>query len=212
MIKIDRGAAPVWLIVNRESATAAYIAAPVGAKTSPWRATDIVEALKRDAAGKCMYCEGLIDDVSYAAVEHIRPKDSFPEQVLDWENLGLVCPRCNTNKSNYWSDREEHRLLNPYEDSPSDHLQFLGPIVVAALDSSRAENTLRKLKFHQRVDLIMAKMQKIQDLDDRIRRWHDESESDKKDLLAEDLREAIGPHREFSAALASFAQQQGFTS
>ncbi len=154
MIELRKGPIPSWLQSNQVLQTERYRLAPANNKPSPWRENEIVLALKEECSKKCIYCEGVIDDVSYSAVEHIKPKHIFEDLVLDWNNLGLVCQRCNTNKGGYWTEDEDLQLLNPYQDSLADHITFRGPLTVAHLHSSRADNTVKKLKLHSREDFV----------------------------------------------------------
>lgn len=43
----------------------------------------------------CMYCE----DAPADEVEHVRPKDLYPEVVFAWDNFLFACGRCNGSKS-----------------------------------------------------------------------------------------------------------------
>lgn len=199
----------MWLEQNQQTSTAAYLAAPVQKKPAPWRVSGVLDPLKKESHGKCIYCEAFVDDVSYSAVEHIRPKSVFPELVLDWTNLGLACQRCNTNKGDFWTEDIELQLLNPYVDLVADHLEFIGPLVVAADESSRGVNTIRKLKL-ERDELVLSRMKRIQDVDFRIRLRRRESRPDYKQLLAEDVLDALDQKREFSASLRAFATLRGF--
>ncbi len=56
------------------------------------------EALSRMCSGarRCMYCEDSVAD----EVEHIRPKDLYPEAVFVWENYLYACGPCNGGKLN----------------------------------------------------------------------------------------------------------------
>lgn len=45
-------------------------------------------------ARRCMYCEDSVAD----EVEHIRPKDLYPEAVFVWENYLYACGPCNGGK------------------------------------------------------------------------------------------------------------------
>lgn len=58
----------------------------------------VLTALKRMCSGpqRCCYCE----DSQATDVEHIRPKDFYPDLVFVWENYLLACARCNRPKSN----------------------------------------------------------------------------------------------------------------
>ncbi len=44
---------------------------------------------------RCMYCEDSFAD----QIEHVRPKDLYPEQTFRWENYLYVCAGCNRKKS-----------------------------------------------------------------------------------------------------------------
>jgi uncharacterized protein (TIGR02646 family) len=210
MIELNKSKIPTWLQLNQTSKTAEYKLAPADKKPSPWRADEVVAALKNECAKKCMYCECIIDDAAYSAVEHIKPKHLFEDLVLDWDNLGLACTRCNTNKGKYWTDNTDLRLLNPYHDQLAEHIAFRGPLTVAHLHSSRAENTLRRLKLSTREDLVVSRMRRIEDLDVRLRLWHNESDAEKKDLFAEDVIDAISNNCEFSGVLRAYAIESGF--
>lgn len=45
---------------------------------------------------RCVYCEDSLAD----EIEHIRPKDLYPEQVFVWENYVFACGPCNGPKNN----------------------------------------------------------------------------------------------------------------
>ncbi|WP_158170502.1 HNH endonuclease [Rhodococcus sp. JT-3] len=210
MIELRKGPTPSWLQENQVAQTKRYKLAPVDKKPSPWREKEIVLALKEESFKKCIYCEGIIDDVSYSAVEHIKPKHVFEDLVLDWNNLGLVCQRCNTNKGVYWTDDKDLQLLNPYQDSLAEHIAFRGPLTVAYLHSSRANNTVKKLKLHLREDLLLSRMRRIQELHVRLQLWHDEINMEKKEIFADDVRDAISVDCEFSGVLRAYAAESGF--
>lgn len=209
MIEIRKGDVPEWLKINQDQKTIDYRSAPPVSKPSPWRAPEVINALKQECLKKCMYCECVIDDAAYSAVEHIRPKKLFEGLVLEWTNLGLACTRCNTNKGDYWTEDETLQLLNPYQDSLSEHLEFRGPLTVAKLDSTRGANTLRKLKL-SREDLLFSRMRRIEEIDSRLRMWHDETDLERKELYAEDVSAAIAASQEFSGLLRSYAIESGF--
>ena len=48
---------------------------------------------------RCMYCE----DSAANEVEHIRPKDLYPELVFAWRNFLYACGPCNRRKGNRFS-------------------------------------------------------------------------------------------------------------
>ena len=59
-------------------------------------------------ARRCGYCEDSVGD----EVEHIKPKDLYPERVFVWENYLLACGRCNGGKLNRFSVISSGRLVN----------------------------------------------------------------------------------------------------
>ncbi|MCL4248759.1 MAG: hypothetical protein KJ065_11500 [Anaerolineae bacterium] len=58
-------------------------------------------ALKEMCAGarRCMYCEDSVAD----EVEHIKPKNFYPEAVFTWENYLYACGPCNGGKSDQYA-------------------------------------------------------------------------------------------------------------
>ncbi len=50
-------------------------------------------------ARRCAYCEDSVAD----QVEHIAPKDLYPEVVFVWENYLYACGQCNNPKSNQYA-------------------------------------------------------------------------------------------------------------
>jgi uncharacterized protein (TIGR02646 family) len=209
MIQLEKSPTPQWLLDNAATQTARYIAAEPSIRPTPWRNKQLVDALRQESHGKCIYCEGAMGDLSYAAVEHIAPKSLFPELVLDWQNLGLVCQRCNTAKSDYWTTSLSQKILNPYVDAVDEHLDFIGPIIASKLGSTRGENSVRKLRL-KREDLVLSRMRRIQDVELRLVKWYAETDDEIKELLAEDVRECLHYSQEFSASLRSYAASRGF--
>lgn len=71
--------------------------------------------LQCSGARKCVYCEESVAD----EVEHIYPKDLFPDRVFSWENYVYACGTCNGPKRNkfaiFRSDNGRFQKLNPPE-------------------------------------------------------------------------------------------------
>jgi len=59
-------------------------------------------------AKRCGYCEDSVGD----EVDHIRPKDLYPEAVFGWENYLLACGPCNGGKNNRFSVIRGGRLID----------------------------------------------------------------------------------------------------
>jgi len=69
-----------------------------GARNTTSNATfrEVRRSLGRMCSGarRCMYCEDSVAD----EVEHVRPKDLYPEAVFVWENYLYACGPCNGGK------------------------------------------------------------------------------------------------------------------
>lgn len=206
MRSIERGSVPDGLSKNRKKLEERYREKGINS----WREASIVAALKRDAARKCMYCEGIMGDVSYGAVEHIKPKSRFPDLALEWSNLGYCCTVCNTKKGDYWTDEEDMRFLNPYDDVISDFIDFAGPVVVAKGYSDRGDNTIRELKFATREDLTFSRIRQMQALDNILRSYAKATRPVFKEALAQDVRDACRADAEFVTCLRAHVAFRGF--
>lgn len=84
-------------------------------------------ALTREFRGQCVYCLSVMmpEESGRFCVEHYRPKSKFPLLAVEYSNLLLACDRCNLAKSDYWSDKQDEKILNPCEDKMSQHLTTL---------------------------------------------------------------------------------------
>jgi uncharacterized protein (TIGR02646 family) len=106
--------------------TKEFIAAKVaGQKTlpSPWKKTEITDALKKMSNGKCCYCEcNTTEESKYMEVEHFEDKHTHPNKVLDWYNLFPSCKRCNLEKGTH--NVNIAPIIHPVKDTPSEHIYF----------------------------------------------------------------------------------------
>ena len=59
-------------------------------------------------ARRCGYCEDSVGD----EVEHIRPKDLYPEAVFVWENYLLACGPCNGGKNSRFAVIRQSRVVD----------------------------------------------------------------------------------------------------
>ena len=127
-------------------------------------------------ARRCGYCEDSVGD----EVEHIRPKDLYPEAVFVWENYLLACGPCNGGKNNRFSVIRGGRLIDvtrgrndpvrrPQNGSPApinprheDPLAFLDLEILetfrflpreglSRIDKVRAEYTIKVLNLNRDV-------------------------------------------------------------
>lgn len=120
-------------------------------------------ALMQSTYGKCMYCESKISHVNFGDVEHIKPKDGslFPHLEFEWENLGIVCSRCNSAKSNKYDATLE--FIDPYNEDPSDYLISYGSLLGAKEGSERGDRTIKEIALN-RADLIERRDNRIKSI------------------------------------------------
>ncbi|MGP4771862.1 HNH endonuclease [Acinetobacter sp. PFS20] len=119
MIKLNRGDRPLFLTDEKVSQlTTQFKKNP---KSTVWKHDKIGDGLLKSSFNKCAYCECELQiKDSYMQVEHFKDKDTYPDDVVNWENLLPSCARCNRKK---WTlDVITHPIVNPYEDDPRNHL------------------------------------------------------------------------------------------
>ena len=89
-------------------------------------------------ARRCVYCEDSVGD----EVEHIHPKDLYPNLCFQWENYVYACGPCNGPKNNkfavFRSDNNEFQIVNSPKGIPSSE----PPAGEAAMINPRTENPL----------------------------------------------------------------------
>jgi len=87
---------------------------------------------------RCCYCE----DSAADEVEHIRPKDWFPERAFVWENYLYACGPCNGPKNNSFSvfdpESGEELALEDLTRQPTQAQRDADPLLI----DPRAENPL----------------------------------------------------------------------
>ena len=164
MIGLSLGPEPDVLVANGETWTQQYVEwleSKVGPEPRHYAHDDIRDGLRDETASKCAYCEGLVNDVSYDHIEHMKPKKKNPELVCKWDNLTIACPRCNTNKGDF--DSADCPLLNPYVDDAEAGISFYGPFALPR-GGPRSRMTITELDLNRK-DLLFARGQVIERLD-----------------------------------------------
>ncbi len=130
-------------------------------------------------ARRCGYCEDSVGD----EVEHIKPKDIYPERVFVWENYLFACGQCNGGKNNRFSVISRGRLrdvtrrrnapirrrragapalINPRDEDPlaffdleiTETFVFLPRMDLSGIDEQRACYTIDTLKLNR--DVLLA--------------------------------------------------------
>lgn len=119
MIKLQRGVRPTYLSDQKVQELTDIFKADKN--KTVWKQESIGESLLTSSSFKCAYCECKLQiEDSYMQVEHFKDKDTYPDDVVDWENLLPSCGRCNRKK---WTlDVITNPIVNPYIDEPKVHL------------------------------------------------------------------------------------------
>lgn len=207
MKTLSKGPEPEVLLTNSTAWNAAFAAAPPSerGRLARWGDETIKAALSVETQGLCAYCEGRLEDVSYAHVEHILPKSKFPLMSHTWSNLTRACQRCNTGKGDYHEPGLE--VLNPYRDDVEHRLRIRGGLVDWNAQDERAELTVRQLQLN-RLDLVRSRGDRVLAVRDVVERWA-RAEDPLRSILERGIRldAREGP---FSRAVADLLESHAF--
>lgn len=208
MIKVEKGPEPEILINNSvqwlndlECAIASGDKTNISKMKSRYNHKDIKDALKKETHSKCVYCEGIVSDVSYGDIEHIYPKSLDVKKTFSWDNLTFSCEICNTNKSN--KDPNLTKIIDPYKIDPIDYICFIGPIINSN-GTTEGTLTIKYLKL-DRAELSESRLQTFKYLIvmlDNIKRARTPAE---RQALIDDFEEnELLPSKEFCAMRRDF--------
>lgn len=204
MIRLRKGLAPDILIEKAAEWTTEYLTAlgaagPVSDTVRyRYRHQDIKSAVRQDSHGKCMYCEQQVD---FGEIDHIQPVSHCPDQIVDWDNLGLVCKECNTHKNNYYAPAEP--LINPYLHDPPRHLHFLGPIVHPLNFDVIGYRTLLRLQLN-RAALIQKRANRLTSLLHLVQQWKTYPDPATKEILWQAIVQEAADEKEFAATVRDY--------
>ena len=164
---------------------------------------------------RCGYCEDSDGD----EIEHIKPKDLYPEKTFAWENYLLACGQCNRSKSSRFSvvsgdrlveitRRRGHPVLPPRQGPPAlivprvenslafldleivDTFRFLPRENLQGIDEERAEYTIDVLNLNREV-LRVARSEACDSYRARLREYRDLRNGGANDADLRTLRDAI---------------------
>ncbi len=196
-------------------------------------------------SNKCAYCESTIGIVSPGVIEHYRPKSGARGLTgeyhknhywwlsYDWENCLISCEVCNSKKRTYFPlENEKNRakvnatgkallkekplLLNPCNDQPDDHFNFLENGKIAPL-TERGEVTIKLMGLNRR-NLVAQRSHTIANFKLKLSQLEvlpgGELHSENPDLI-DDIKNLLSdkPVREYAGSLRSvyytwFSDQQ----
>jgi uncharacterized protein (TIGR02646 family) len=135
MIKIFRPAMPHILKVHQQEWTktlvnlvnqyGGYDKIPETKKkpaVNKYQHDDIKKTIQQMSHGKCVFCEEIIETVSYAHIEHFYPKSIYYKKTFKWENLLSACCKCNISKGDH--DTKKYPIVNPEKDEPEKYFIY----------------------------------------------------------------------------------------
>lgn len=113
-------------------------------KSAVWNKPYIRTALLAMFNEKCGYCEVKVNQEGFAPIEHFFAKAIYPNEVVTWGNLLLICTRCNTFKGNF--DTKKNPFVHPIFDNPKVHLGF--KVFRFYKKTEAGKNTIQILKLN----------------------------------------------------------------
>ena len=99
-----------------------------------WKEPYIHSLLLRMSYNKCCYCEcDITEESKYMEIDHFHDKHDYPDEVVEWTNLLPSCKKCNGTKGT--DDTVNYPIINPTENTPSDHLYLYNGVRFRSKDS-----------------------------------------------------------------------------
>lgn len=175
-----------------------------GALRTDYKHPDNKDALRSACFDKCMYCESKISHTYYGDIEHIRPKDSFPELEFEWENLGYACARCNGFKSSKYD--EDLPFVNPFEEDPNEFIVAAGHFLFQKKGSARAEVTIGEIELN-RPELLERRTERMAAISNLVDKFEREASERLKGLIAQELKNAIADDQPYSLVAKSLFEK-----
>lgn len=139
---------------------------------SVWNVDFIKKGLLGFSNDKCCYCEANINEESkYLEVDHFHHKDTYKDEVLDWENLLPSCKKCNGTKNDH--DTKLEPIIDPSKIDPKNHLKYwryrikgsdeFGKLTVSVLKLNDQDRLVKK-----RFEIGNAIQEKLEQLNELI--------------------------------------------
>jgi uncharacterized protein (TIGR02646 family) len=180
---------------------------------------EVRKTLARMCSGarRCMYCEDSVAD----EVEHVRPKDLYPEAVFVWGNFLYACGPCNGGKRNKFvvlvppanvidvTRQQGSPVVPPVAGTPmfidprtedgllymqldlTGTFRFVPTSALNTGDYARAEHTIRILKLNDRDYLVAARKEAYGSYVARLDQYATWSEAGKTPVQLTRLRNSL---------------------
>ena len=128
----------------------------------------------------CPYCERKIIASKNSQIEHIKPKDRFPELFSDYKNFITGClniESCGSKKNNKWSDL----FINPVIDNPEKYFSYnrmTGEIIprkdISEKELEKVEYTIKILNLNGDKRLLKGRKSVIKMIENYQKTYDDE--------------------------------------
>lgn len=170
MIKLDRTLKPVELTTELQVKLTDEFKLT---GKSVWNINFIKKGLLGFSNEKCCYCEANINEESkYLEVEHFHHKDTYKDEVLEWENLLPSCKKCNGTKNDH--DTKLEPIIDPSKIDPKNHLKYWRYRIKGSDDFGKLTVSVLKLNDQDRLvkkrfeigNAIQEKLEQLNELAD----------------------------------------------
>ena len=193
-------------------------------------------ALDRMCAGarRCAYCEDSVAD----EVEHVRPKDLYPQVVFAWSNYVYACGPCNGPKGSHFAvfiSGAEHteamrKTGDPIVPPPDGDAVLIDPRTEDATqlmlldlretylftplaakgtrDHARADYTIKTLRLNVRPELAKARHEAYKDYVSHVRHHQHERDHGAQAAVLDELRLTV-QRRQHPTVWSEMKRQRG---
>lgn len=183
-------------------------------KKEVWNKPFIRDNLFKMSNGKCCYCEVKLGEEGKSMnVEHFHKKSTYPDEVVEWNNLLPSCAGCNSKKGTL--DTYKKRIINPCEDNPKDYLYMQNYRYKSKSGNEIGRNTIKAFSLNDTKRLLGPRFKigdkiqvKVNNIFDELSRLEPSNNIDVLDKntfweTTRDLLALAQPTEEYSATVAT---------
>ncbi len=210
MRRLEKSEIPTVLEENAETWLEEYMADPNNStKRYRYRHEDIKASIVQETGWKCAYCESKVAHNTPGDIEHKVPTSKAQHLHFTWSNLTCACTECNRRKRDYYAVGSE--FIDPYTDDVESVVIHHGPVTSWRPGHERAELSIKLLQLNhaQRMQLVLRKIEKINQFEDLAERYVLAENAVLKAVLLKQLQEMRAKTSEYSAMLVTVGRQKG---
>lgn len=111
----------------------------------------------------CPYCEAFIESEDNSSIEHIKPRDSFNNLMLEYNNFITSCKSrysCDNYKGRQWDEK----FINPVEENPKEYFKydlFTGEIIPKEKNGIKYDKAIKTIEILNLNHSIIVRLRKI---------------------------------------------------